>query len=113
MPLNIFTSKKYKRKNKRKIRLFSTTLLVCFRHHHNSLQNKETNRAKNAADIKQLQEDLTQEREENKQNPEEKKKALTEIIENYNKQFNTNHIINEFDLYYQDDFGQKEESNTN
>lgn len=57
---------------------------------------------KNAADIKQLQEDLTQEREDNKQNPEEKKKALTEIIEDYNKQFNTNHIINEFDLYYQD-----------
>ncbi|MBX7226284.1 MAG: type I restriction endonuclease subunit R [Chitinophagales bacterium] len=57
---------------------------------------------KNAADIKQLQEDLTQEREDNKQNPEEKKKALTEIIDDYNKQFNTNLSINEFDLYYQD-----------
>lgn len=57
---------------------------------------------KNAADIKQLQEDLTQEREDNKQNPEEKKKALTEIIEDYNKQFKTKHSINEFDLYYQD-----------
>ncbi len=57
---------------------------------------------KNAADIKQLQEDLAQEKEDNKQNPEEKKKALTEIIEDYNKQFNTNHNINEFDLYYQD-----------
>lgn len=57
---------------------------------------------KNAADIKQLQEDLTQEREDNKQNPEEKKKALTEIIEDYNRQFNANHTINEFDLYYQD-----------
>ena len=57
---------------------------------------------KNAADIKQLQEDLIQEREDNKQNPEEKKKALSEIIEDYNKQFKTNHIINEFDLYYQD-----------
>lgn len=57
---------------------------------------------KNAADIKQLQEDLIQEKEDNKQNPEEKKKALTEIIEDYNKQFNTNHHINEFDLYYQD-----------
>lgn len=57
---------------------------------------------KNAADIKQLQEDLTQEREDNKQNPEEKKKALTEIIEDYNRQFRTNHHINEFDLYYQD-----------
>jgi type I restriction enzyme, R subunit len=57
---------------------------------------------KNAADIKQLQEDLAQEREDNKQNPEEKKRALSEIIADYNKQFNTNHIINEFDLYYQD-----------
>lgn len=57
---------------------------------------------KNAADIRQLQEDLAQEREDNKQNPEEKKKALTEIIEDYNKQFNVNHTINEFDLYYQD-----------
>ncbi len=57
---------------------------------------------KNAADIKQLQEDLAQEREDNKQNPEEKKKALTEIIEDYNKQYKTNHSINEFDLYYQD-----------
>lgn len=57
---------------------------------------------KNAADIKQLQEDLSQEKEDNKQNPEEKKKALTGIIADYNKQFNTNHSINEFDLYYQD-----------
>ena len=57
---------------------------------------------KNAADIKQLQEDLIQEREDNKQNPEEKKKALTEIIADYNKQYRTNHSINEFDLYYQD-----------
>ncbi len=57
---------------------------------------------KNAADIKQLQEDLTQEKEDNKQNPEEKKKALTEIIADYNKQFGSNHTINEFDLYYQD-----------
>lgn len=57
---------------------------------------------KNAADIKQLQEDLTQEREDNKHNPEEKKKALTEIIDNYNSQFKTAHDINEFDLYYQD-----------
>lgn len=57
---------------------------------------------KNAADIKQLQEDLTQEKEDNKQNPEEKKKALMEIIADYNSQFDTNHSINEFDLYYQD-----------
>ena len=57
---------------------------------------------KNAADVKQLQEDLIQEREDNKQNPEEKKAALMEIIADYNKQFNTNHTVNEFDLYYQD-----------
>lgn len=57
---------------------------------------------KNAVDIKQLQEDLPQEREDNTQNPEEKKKALMNIIEDYNHQFDTNHTINEFDLYYQD-----------
>ncbi len=57
---------------------------------------------KNAEDIKQLQEDLIQEKEDNKQNPEEKKLALMEIIADYNKQFGTNHCINEFDLYYQD-----------
>jgi type I restriction enzyme R subunit len=57
---------------------------------------------KNAADIKQLQEDLTQEKEDNKQNPEEKKAALKIIIEDFNKQFGTNHTIYDFDLYYQD-----------
>lgn len=57
---------------------------------------------KNAADIKQLQEDLAQEREDNKQNPEEKKKALMEIIADFNAQYGTSHHINEFDLYYQD-----------
>ena len=53
---------------------------------------------KNALDIKQFQEDLTQEREDNKQNPEEKKKALNEIIDDYNKKYKTNHSINEFDF---------------
>ena len=57
---------------------------------------------KNAADIKQVQEDLPQEKLDNKTNPEEKKKALIEIIADYNLQFGTNHSINEFDLYYQD-----------
>ena len=57
---------------------------------------------KNAADIKQLQEDLIQEKEDNKQNPEEKKKALMEIIADFNVQYGTNHSINEFDGYYQD-----------
>ncbi|MCB9051641.1 MAG: type I restriction endonuclease subunit R [Lewinellaceae bacterium] len=57
---------------------------------------------KNAADIKQLQEDLAQEKEDNRQNPEEKKEALMEIIADYNQQFGTNHSFNDFDLYYQD-----------
>jgi type I restriction enzyme R subunit len=41
-------------------------------------------------------------KEDNKQNPEEKKAALKEIIADYNTQFGTNHDINNFDLYYQD-----------
>jgi type I restriction enzyme, R subunit len=49
-----------------------------------------------------MQEELLQEKEDNKQNPEEKKMALMEIIADYNLQFRTNHSINEFDLYYQD-----------
>jgi type I restriction enzyme R subunit len=53
-------------------------------------------------DIQQIQEDLLQEKEDNKQNPDEKKTALKEIIKDYNKQYGTNHSINEFDLYYQD-----------
>jgi type I restriction enzyme R subunit len=53
-------------------------------------------------DVQQLQEDLQQEKEDNKTAPEEKKKALQAIIADYNKQYSTNHTINEFDLYYQD-----------
>lgn len=53
-------------------------------------------------DIQQIQEDLEQEKEDNKQNPDEKKAALKTIIEEYNRQYDTNHSINEFDLYYQD-----------
>jgi len=53
-------------------------------------------------DIQQIQEDLAQEKEDNKQNPEEKKAALKGIIGDYNQQFGTNHSISEFDLYYQD-----------
>ena len=56
---------------------------------------------KNVDDIKQLQEDLLQEKYDNQVNPEEKKKALIEIIADYNTQFGTNHTINEFDGYYQ------------
>lgn len=45
---------------------------------------------------------MEQEKEDNKQNPDEKKAALKSIIRDYNKQYGTNHNINEFDLYYQD-----------
>ena len=65
-------------------------------------KNGDQQSQKNAADIKQLQEDLVQEKEDNKHNPEEKKKALTEIIADFNTQYGTNHDINNFDLYYQD-----------
>ncbi|MEI7812195.1 MAG: type I restriction endonuclease subunit R [Ignavibacteria bacterium] len=53
-------------------------------------------------DVQQLQEDLQQEKEDNKVDPERKKKALQAIISDYNKQYGSNHSINEFDLYYQD-----------
>ncbi len=53
-------------------------------------------------DIAQIQEDLDQEKEDNKKNPEEKKAALKTIIADFNQQFETNHSINEFDKYYQD-----------
>lgn len=55
-----------------------------------------------SADVRQIQEDLPQERADNQQDPEAKKKALTAIIADYNARFGTNHSINEFDLYYQD-----------
>jgi type I restriction enzyme, R subunit len=53
-------------------------------------------------DVQQLQEDLHQEKEDNKVAPEEKKKALQAIVGDYNKYFGSNHSLNEFDLYYQD-----------
>ncbi len=53
-------------------------------------------------DIKQIQEDLQQEKHDNQKEPKKKKKALIKIINEYNLQYNTNHTINEFDLYYQD-----------
>ncbi|MDD4599845.1 MAG: type I restriction endonuclease subunit R [Negativicutes bacterium] len=53
-------------------------------------------------DVKQLQEDLAQEKADNEQEPDKKKAALKAIIDDYNKQYGTNHSINEFDLYYQD-----------
>lgn len=53
-------------------------------------------------DVLQIQEDLPQEKEDNTQNPTEKKQALTEIISDYNTQYGTNHSVSEFDVYYQD-----------
>ena len=53
-------------------------------------------------DIQQIQEDLPQEQDDNREEPEEKKKALKTIIDDYNRQYKTNHTIAEFDAYYQD-----------
>jgi type I restriction enzyme, R subunit len=54
------------------------------------------------ADVRQLQEDLVQENDDNKYEPDIKMRALTDIIFEYNKRYGTNHSIYEFDLYYQD-----------
>ncbi|MCZ8185038.1 MAG: type I restriction endonuclease subunit R [Beijerinckiaceae bacterium] len=53
-------------------------------------------------DVRQIQEDLPQEKEDNAVEPEKKKEALKAILEDYNAQFGTNHKLGEFDLYYQD-----------
>lgn len=53
-------------------------------------------------DIEQLSEDLENEREDNKVDPEKKKEALKGILADYNAHYGTNHKIGEFDLYYQD-----------
>lgn len=53
-------------------------------------------------DVQQIQEDLPQEKEDNEEEPDKKKEALKAIISDYNRQYGTNHSINEFDLYYQD-----------
>jgi len=58
--------------------------------------------AQGNVDIKQLQEDLPQEKEDNEKEPEKKKIALKKIITDYNQQYGTNFSIDEFDLYYQD-----------
>jgi type I restriction enzyme R subunit len=53
-------------------------------------------------DVQQLQEDLQQEKEDNKVEPDKKKKALQTIIADYKVQYGSNHTIDAFDLYYQD-----------
>jgi type I site-specific restriction-modification system R (restriction) subunit len=45
------------------------------------------------SDVKQLQEDLLQEKQDNEQEPEKKKAALKAIIAGYNTRFGTNHAI--------------------
>jgi type I restriction enzyme R subunit len=55
-----------------------------------------------SADVRQIQEDLPQEQEDNRHDPEQKKKALETIIADYNVRFGTNHRIEQFDQYYQD-----------
>lgn len=53
-------------------------------------------------DVKQIQEDLPQEKEDNEVEPEKKKEALKAILADYNACYGTNHTIGFFDLYYQD-----------
>ncbi len=64
-------------------------------------ENSERDK-KNKADIKQLQEDLENEKKDNSVEPSIKKEALIKILADYNEQYRTNHTINEFDGYYQD-----------
>lgn len=58
--------------------------------------------AEGNADVKQIQEDLPQEKQDNEEDPEGKKAALKAILADYNSRYGTNHSISEFDLYYQD-----------
>ncbi|PWC81518.1 DEAD/DEAH box helicase [Azospirillum sp. TSH100] len=58
--------------------------------------------AEGSPDIRQIQEDLPQEKEDNKQDPEGKKAALKAVIAEYNQRYGANYNINNFDLYYQD-----------
>jgi type I restriction enzyme, R subunit len=58
--------------------------------------------AEGNADVKQLQQDLPQERADNEEEPDQKKAALKAILADYNARYGSNHSIGEFDLYYQD-----------
>src|SRR5699024_9889768 len=53
-------------------------------------------------DIRQLQEDLPQEKADNQQEPNRKKAALNTILADYNARFGTNHTLANFDGYYKD-----------
>jgi type I restriction enzyme R subunit len=58
--------------------------------------------AEGNSDVRQIQEDLPQERQDNAVEPEKKKAALQEILGEYNSRYGTNHTVGDFDLYYQD-----------
>jgi type I restriction enzyme R subunit len=58
--------------------------------------------AEGNADVRQIQEDLPNEKQDNQVDPDTKKAALKTIIADYNAQYGTNHSIGEFDQYYQD-----------
>jgi type I restriction enzyme R subunit len=58
--------------------------------------------AEGDADVRQIQEDLPQEKADNAVEPEKKKEALKAILAGYNTRYGSNHTIGEFDLYYQD-----------
>ena len=53
-------------------------------------------------DVQQLQEDLPQEKADNKKEPAKKKAALKAIVTDYNARYGTNHSLTDFDRYYQD-----------
>ncbi len=58
--------------------------------------------AEGDADVRQLQQDLPQEKHDNEDDPEGKKAALKNILARYNARYGSNHTVAEFDLYYQD-----------
>ncbi|RYD85739.1 MAG: type I restriction endonuclease subunit R [Verrucomicrobiaceae bacterium] len=58
--------------------------------------------AEGDADVRQIQEDLPQEKADNAIEPERKKDALKAILADYNTRYSSNHTVGEFDLYYQD-----------
>ncbi len=58
--------------------------------------------AEGNADVRQLQEDLPQEKADNATEPDRKKAALSEIIRDHNARYGTNHSVGEFDNYYKD-----------
>lgn len=53
-------------------------------------------------DVLQIQQDLPQEQEDNRHEPDKKKDALKTIMADFNERYETNHDISNFDGYYQD-----------